>query len=448
MRMPGSTRARLLTVILVVVGMPASAQDHAQEHVARRDILPSALSELATCYGARHESGAYLTAAMPRIWNRHLVVFAHGGPAVAPPSATYSLADLTKYAFAVRQGYAWVASTYRKEGYGVQMAAEDTDDARRFFVDRIARPRRTILHGASWGGLVGAKLLETRARSRDGGLNFDGALLNSGFLAGSLVGYEFRADLRVVYQHYCRNLPRPDEPQYPLWSGIAAEFQADPESPRSDRRRVHRRHKGGRCALRASETEPRQYPRGIAVSGAASRPPHAGGNVSLPGNRSAYHQRPQCILEHRRALRRLERRRGAQSRHCAIRGRSDGHSRARGPTASRPGRCRCPHFRSTRSTIRRSRWKYSPSIATGSTGRATAIGLCKPTPTRRRTPRKAHASSPRRSIRSCNGSTRAPNRRRRRLQLRARPCPIDSKGSATINPNSIRRPTAPAMPAG
>jgi len=102
------------------------------------------------------------------------------------------------------------------------MAAEDSDHARRFFIERVAKPRRTIFHGASWGGLVGAKLVETYATNTDGTVNFDGAFFNSGFVAGAPLGYEFRADLRAVYQYYCRNLPRPDEPQYPLWTGIPA----------------------------------------------------------------------------------------------------------------------------------------------------------------------------------------------------------------------------------
>ncbi|MEV0619270.1 hypothetical protein AB0I81_38550 [Nonomuraea sp. NPDC050404] len=29
-------------------------------------------------------------------------------------------------------------------------------------------------------------------------------------------------DHRVVYQYYCRNLPRSTEPQYPLWQGLPA----------------------------------------------------------------------------------------------------------------------------------------------------------------------------------------------------------------------------------
>jgi hypothetical protein len=181
------------------------------------------VAEIATCYSERLASGAYVLAAMPKDWNGNLIVFGHGGPAVVPPTAASSLSDLAKYSFAVRQGYAWIASSYRREGYGVQMAAQDSEDARRFFIERLAKPRRTIYHGASYGGLVGAKLIEAFARNADGSLNYDGAFYNSGFVVGAPVGHQFRADLRAVYQYYCKNLPGPDEPAYPLWSGLPAE---------------------------------------------------------------------------------------------------------------------------------------------------------------------------------------------------------------------------------
>src|SRR5260370_32147833 len=100
------------------------------------------------------------------------------------------------------------------------MAAEDCEEARRFFIERIAKPARTIYHGASYGGLVGAKLIEAFARNADGSLNYHGAFYNSGFVVGAPVGHQFRADLRAVYQYYCKNLPGADEPAYPLWSGL------------------------------------------------------------------------------------------------------------------------------------------------------------------------------------------------------------------------------------
>lgn len=221
MRIAGLTGLGLLAFI--VAGVPVIGQEGSKAALPDVAVCPAVIADLATCYSSKHESGAYLTAAMPKNWNGNLVVFAHGGPAIVPPTAAYSQTDLAKYSIAVKLGYAWIATTYRREGYGVRMAAEDLEHARKFFVERISKPRRTILHGASWGGLVGAKLVETYAKNSDGSVHFDGAFFNSGFLAGAPVGYEFRADLRAIYQYYCKNLPRPDEPQYPLWRGIPAQ---------------------------------------------------------------------------------------------------------------------------------------------------------------------------------------------------------------------------------
>ena len=184
---------------------------------------PEAIASFATCYGVKHESGAYILAAMPKTWNGDLVVFAHGGPSLVPPTANGSKADLAKYAVAVQRGFGWVASSYRREGYGVAMAGQDSDNARRFFVERIAKPRHTYLHGASYGGLVGSKLIETAGKNADGTLAFDGAMFNSGAVGGATLNYQHRVDLRAVYQYVCKNLPRPDEAQYPLWMGVAAD---------------------------------------------------------------------------------------------------------------------------------------------------------------------------------------------------------------------------------
>jgi pimeloyl-ACP methyl ester carboxylesterase len=53
--------------------------------------------------------------------------------------------------------------------------------------------------------------------------SYDGALLTNGVLAGGSRGYDYRLDLRVVSQYYCRNHPRPAERQYPLWQGLPAD---------------------------------------------------------------------------------------------------------------------------------------------------------------------------------------------------------------------------------
>jgi len=218
MKRASMTIALFTSAVIVGTGEAQEAQKAALPDTTP---CPEAVAGIATCYAARLETGAYITAALPKTWNGDLVVFAHGGPSLLPPTATGSKSDLAKYSYSVRHGFAWVASSYRREGYGVAMAAADSNDARKFFIARIGKPQRTILHGASYGGLVGAKLIETYAKNPDGSLNFDGAFLNSGAVTGATLNYQHRVDLRAVYQYYCKNMPRPDEAQYPLWNGVA-----------------------------------------------------------------------------------------------------------------------------------------------------------------------------------------------------------------------------------
>ena len=103
------------------------------------------------------------------------------------------------------------------------MAAADTEQVRRLFVDAFGEPDTTLLHGQSWGGDVAAKTLELYGNESA----YDGALLTNGVLAGGSRGYDYRLDLRVVYQYYCGNHPRPSEPQYALWRGLRAGLDDD-----------------------------------------------------------------------------------------------------------------------------------------------------------------------------------------------------------------------------
>ncbi len=181
---------------------------------------PDFLPQQTRCWSGRAAKGGYYWIAVPKDWNGTLVVHAHGGPRTATPEANDPLEDLERFSMTVKEGYAWAGSTYRRGGYGVRMAAEDTDDLRQIFWDAFGKPRRTILHGQSWGGNVAAKTAELYARDAEGQVVWDGVVLTSGVLAGGARAYDFRADLRAVYQFYCNNHPAPDEPQYPLWQGL------------------------------------------------------------------------------------------------------------------------------------------------------------------------------------------------------------------------------------
>ena len=191
---------------------------------------PKDLAPIARCLSGQDSAGAYYLIAMPQRWNGHLVLHAHGGPALGAPRMERSVEDLTRWSIMVRAGYAWAGSTFRQGGVEVRAAAEDTERLRQIFVQHVAQPQRTVLHGQSWGASVAAKGAEMFQTTANGKRPYDAVLLTSGVLAGGTRSYDFRTDLRVVYQYLCNNHPRPTEAQYALNIGLpadAAMTQAD-----------------------------------------------------------------------------------------------------------------------------------------------------------------------------------------------------------------------------
>ena len=183
---------------------------------------PRSVGAGVTCLSLQDEAGAWLIIAKPDNWNGRLIVHAHGGPRLGEPEREDSLEDLDRFAVMVRQGYAWIGSSYRRGGYGVRSAAEDVDRSRSVFWDLFGRPERTLLHGQSWGGNVAAKAAELYGVDDAGTLTYDGVLLTNGVLNGGTKAYQFRADLRAVYQYVCGNHPAPSDPPYPVWQGLPA----------------------------------------------------------------------------------------------------------------------------------------------------------------------------------------------------------------------------------
>ncbi|MFN3932101.1 MAG: hypothetical protein ACK4JY_10175 [Brevundimonas sp.] len=210
----------LIAALLLTGADPARADDPAAGTTPVH--CPETVGAGVSCLSGRDANGAWYVIAMPADWNRRLIVHAHGGPRMGTPEAADPLEDLDRFSVMVRQGYAWIGSTYRRGGYGVRMAAEDADNSREIFWRRFGRPERTILHGQSWGGNVAAKASELYALDMEGGRNYDGVLITNGVVSGGTRAYQFRAGLRAVYQFYCRNHPGPDEPAYPVWQGLPA----------------------------------------------------------------------------------------------------------------------------------------------------------------------------------------------------------------------------------
>lgn len=183
---------------------------------------PKGVPETARCLTGSDGAGAHYWIAMPQAWNGTLVLHAHGGPELGEPKPERSAEDLTRWAIMVKAGYAWAGSTFAQGGVEVRKAAQDTERLRRIFLQHVAKPQRTILHGQSWGASVAAQGAEMFATAAGGRSPYDAVLLTSGVLGGGTRSYDFRLDLRVIYQAVCGNHPRADEAPYPLWQGLPA----------------------------------------------------------------------------------------------------------------------------------------------------------------------------------------------------------------------------------
>ena len=192
---------------------------------------PAGLPEPTQCFNGWDETGGGYWIALPQGWtNREgvLLLHSHGGPELGAPKLERSAEDLQRWKVMLRAGQAWAGSTYRQGGVAVHSAAEDTERLRKVFVDRFGPPRLTLLHGQSWGAGVAAIAAELFPAS------YDGVLLTSGVLGGGTRSYDFRLDLRVVWQALCHNHPRASEPDYPLWQGL-------PEGTSMSRAELNRR---------------------------------------------------------------------------------------------------------------------------------------------------------------------------------------------------------------
>lgn len=180
-----------------------------------RVACPSGLQAGTDCRSGRDAAGAHVWLAVPPGWTGTLVVHAHGGPELGTPRPARPVEDLQRWSIWNRAGYAYAGSGFAQGGVAVRAAADDVERSRRLFVATFGVPRRTVLHGQSWGAGVAVKTIERHRR-------YDAVLLTSGVLGGA-GSYDFRLDLRVVWQAVCGNHPAPGEPAYPLWRGLPAE---------------------------------------------------------------------------------------------------------------------------------------------------------------------------------------------------------------------------------
>ncbi|NHA69612.1 alpha/beta hydrolase family protein [Phycicoccus flavus] len=170
--------AALTALALVTAGAGAAVAGPKPTYEVDRAALAATVAAVERATGQDATSGeiagAAYVAQVPDNWNGDLVVYAHGyrgtGTAltVDPPPAYQAL---------VAQGYAWAASSYRRNDYDPGVGVLDTKNLTEHMRSVLGRELdRTYLVGFSMGGHVTAAAIEKYPSLYDGALPACGVL--------------------------------------------------------------------------------------------------------------------------------------------------------------------------------------------------------------------------------------------------------------------------------
>lgn len=112
---------------------------------------------------------------VPAHWNRTLVMFAHGFNGTG---TVVKVDNPQLRSYFIAHGYAWAASSYRKNGYNVGDGVLDTHDLLVNFpaLSHHAKPRAVYMSGLSMGGEITAVEIEHYRRQFVGAMPYCGVL--------------------------------------------------------------------------------------------------------------------------------------------------------------------------------------------------------------------------------------------------------------------------------
>jgi pimeloyl-ACP methyl ester carboxylesterase len=131
----------------------------------------------------------------PANWNGTLLVYAHGfvspdQPVTLPPDGDL-IASLV-----VPQGVAVAISSYSENGWSVRDGAQRTFQLLGLFRSQFGAPNRVYIAGASMGGLIAVKLVETYPD------RFVGALSACALVGGMQRQFDYWGHMRVLFDFF------------------------------------------------------------------------------------------------------------------------------------------------------------------------------------------------------------------------------------------------------
>jgi pimeloyl-ACP methyl ester carboxylesterase len=154
-------------------------------------ILPAKAQAGLQCdFSGTHDHGATYCIKMPPpgTWNGRLVVFAHGYVPVTVPVGVFPLDELTlpngdgttSYIpdLINAKGYAFATTSYSQNGLVIVQGGRDIIDLMDVFKEKVGKPTRAYLVGASEGGLITTLMIERHPEEFTGGLALCGPVGN------------------------------------------------------------------------------------------------------------------------------------------------------------------------------------------------------------------------------------------------------------------------------
>ena len=136
--------------------------------------------------------GALYRLVRPTIWNGGLVIYAHGfvspgQPIAIPPDAELAITLLTS------QGFAVAVSSFSENGWAVKDGTQRTHQLLGIFTSKFGTPNRVYAAGASMGGLIAIRLVETYP------WEFAGLLPVCAAAGGLRLELEYFANVRILF---------------------------------------------------------------------------------------------------------------------------------------------------------------------------------------------------------------------------------------------------------
>ncbi len=190
----------VVTLLSAACILPAGLRISASAY-AQTPSLPSECQEISLPSGNGNPDQLALIC-VPQLWNGQLVAYAHG---FVPPQFPLALplAELTVEGqflpqSLLAQGFAFVTSSFSKNGYAIEQGGEDLNALVKYFKTHVAPGpvQKVLLAGASEGGLIATMLLERFPERYDGGLSLAGPI------GGAPYQIKYLSDFRVVFDFF------------------------------------------------------------------------------------------------------------------------------------------------------------------------------------------------------------------------------------------------------